>query len=102
MSAAFESINNPESFAYYRMGRVNDKVPIHRSSHSTVLEALRSDVQKESLRQIDRKLELNAERRKALAAEKERLEKDVSGSIHQADSFNDLIRNVAHGQPGAD
>ena len=99
----------------------------------TLLETLRSDVQKESLRQIDQidhKLELNAERKKtlttlmtrgylepaifaqensditseaeALAAEKERLEKDVSGSIHQADSLNDLIRYVAHSQPGTD
>ena len=99
----------------------------------TLLETLRGGVQKESQRQInqiDRKLELNAERRKtlttlmtrgylepaifaqensditaeaeALAAEKERLEKDASGSIHQADSLNDLIRYVAHAQPSTD
>ena len=99
----------------------------------TLLVTLRGDVQKENLRQIDqidRKLELNAERRKtlttlmtrgylepaifaqennditaeadALMAEKERLVKDVSGSIHQADSLNDLIRYVAHAQPGTE
>ena len=28
--------------------------------------------------------------------------KDVSGSIHQADSLNDLIRYVAHAQPGTE
>ena len=83
----------------------------------TLLETLRSDVQKESLRQIDQidhKLELNAERKKTLTTlmtrgylepaifAQERLEKDVSGSIHQADSLNDLIRYVAHAQPGTD
>ena len=99
----------------------------------TLLDTLRSDLQKENLRQIDqidRKLELNAERRRtlttlmtrgylepaiyaqenndikseadALTAEKDRLVKDVTGSLHQADSLNDLIRYVGHAEPSID
>ena len=88
------------------------------------------DVQKENLlqiEQIDRKLELNAERRRtlttlmtrgylepaiyaqennditseadALTAEKDRLVKDVTGSLHQADSLNDLIHYAGRSEP---
>ncbi|MBQ9267983.1 MAG: hypothetical protein IJ206_00545 [Oscillospiraceae bacterium] len=99
----------------------------------TLLDTLRGDLQKENLGQIDqidRKLELNAERRRtlttlmtrgyldpaiyaqenndikseadALTAEKDRLVKDVTGSLHQADSLNDLIRYVGHAKPSVD
>jgi hypothetical protein len=96
----------------------------------TLLDTLRGDVQKENLlqiEQIDRKLELNAERRRtlttlmtrgylepaiyaqennditseadALTAEKDRLVKDVTGSLHQADSLNDLIHYARRSEP---
>ena len=96
----------------------------------TLLDTLRGDVQKENLlqiEQIDRKLELNAERRRtlttlmtrgylepaiyaqennditseadALTAEKDRLVKDVTGSLHQADSLNDLIHYAGRSEP---
>ena len=112
---------------------INKLIYAKKDVLDTLLDTLRCDVQKENLRQIDqidRKLELNAERRKtlttlmtrgylepaifaqennditaeadALMAEKEHLVKDVSGSIHQADSLNDLIRYVAHAQPSAE
>lgn len=95
----------------------------------TLLNALRGDTRKQRMHridQIDRELELNAERRKtltmlmtrgylepavykqenneivaeadALAAEKERLVTDVNGSIHQADSMGDLLRYAGHAQ----
>lgn len=96
----------------------------------TLLDALRGDTRKQRLSridEIDRELELNAERRKtltmlmtrgylepavytqenneiaaeaeALTAEKESLMTDVNGSLHKADAMNDLIRFVAHVQP---
>ena len=35
-------------------------------------------------------------------AAKDRLVKDVTGSLHQADSLNDLIRYVGHAEPSID
>ena len=130
-----QAIHDAISTCYSNVGdaTLNKEAFAKQDILDTLLETLRGGVQKESQRQIDqidRKLELNAERRKtlttlmtrgylepaifaqensdiaseaeALMAEKEQLEKAVTGSIQQADSLNDLIRYVAHAQPGTD
>lgn len=45
ISAAVDSINNPQSFAYYRMGHVNDKITIHRFNHSMLVDALKAEME---------------------------------------------------------